>query len=205
MTDSLYSYLLQHRSLSIPGLGTILIERVPAQNDFVNRKILPPTYHFRFDKYFDAPDKDFFTFLATQENVADYEVIRQYNEWAFDLRNALRTDEPVPMGDMGSMTRDAGGDIRFLPSQKINAFFRPVEAKRVEYAADTPHHAVSEEVPDRIEEVAPLAEEIYDQEEIKENWKWYTIIMISLILLILFFHFLRKGWSLGSTGMQPLW
>ncbi|WP_315816313.1 hypothetical protein [Paraflavitalea speifideaquila] len=59
MTEALTSYLIQHKSISIPGLGTVYIERIPAQTDFINKQILPPSYHFRFDKYFDAPDKEF--------------------------------------------------------------------------------------------------------------------------------------------------
>ena len=76
MNDILTSYLLQNKSISIPGLGSMYIERIPAQTDFVNKRILPPDYHFRFDKYFDAPDKDFFAYLAQQMNRGDYETIK---------------------------------------------------------------------------------------------------------------------------------
>ncbi len=60
MVKLISTYLIQNKSVSIPGLGTIYVERVPAQSDFVNRQLLPPAYHYRFDKYFDAPGKDFY-------------------------------------------------------------------------------------------------------------------------------------------------
>ncbi|HLZ88634.1 MAG TPA: hypothetical protein VKQ52_15370, partial [Puia sp.] len=62
----LNAYLFQHRSISIPGLGTIYLETLPAAVDVADRTMQPPAYHFRFDKYFDAPDKEFFAFVAAQ-------------------------------------------------------------------------------------------------------------------------------------------
>ena len=106
MTEVLTSYLLQNKSLSIPGLGTIYIERIPAQTDFVNKRILPPGYHFRFDKYFDAPDKDFFTYLAQQKDMADYEAIKWYNEWAYELRSRLRNDNEEVWPGVCSFRKD---------------------------------------------------------------------------------------------------
>jgi hypothetical protein len=205
MTETLYSYLLQHRSLPIPGLGSILIERVPAQNDFVHKKILPPTFHFRFDKYFDAPDKEFFTFLAIQENVADYEAIRKYNEWAFDLRNALRSDEPVSLGILGTMYKEMNGEIGFKPSQKVNAFFSPVNAVRITPPSASVTVPEETQLPERLLDEAVPEEEASPVEEVQENWKWYIIGMVTVIVLILVFHFLRKGLSIGATGLQPLW
>ncbi len=109
MTEALTSYLLQHKSISIPGLGTVYIERIPAQTDFINKQILPPSFHFRFDKYFDAPDKEFFTYLAQQKDIADYEAIKWYNEWAYELRNRLRTDEMVEWKGVGGLEKRCFG------------------------------------------------------------------------------------------------
>src|SRR5690606_16028798 len=89
MVNLICSYLLQHKSISIPGLGTIYVERIPAQSDFVNRQLLPPAYHYRFDRYFDVPARDFFIFLGARKNIKDYEAIKLYNEWAQTLRNEL--------------------------------------------------------------------------------------------------------------------
>ena len=62
MFQVLNAYLFQHRSISIPGLGTIYLETFSASVDVADRIILPPLYQFRFDKYFDSPDREFFAF-----------------------------------------------------------------------------------------------------------------------------------------------
>ena len=90
MLQVLNAYLFQHRSISIPGLGTIYLETFPAHVDVAGRTVLPPVYRFRFDKYFDAPEKEFFTYLATQGRMLDFEAIKWYNEFSFDLRNRIQ-------------------------------------------------------------------------------------------------------------------
>ena len=86
MFEILKSYLFQHKSISLPGLGTIIMELVPASLDTGTKEMLPPIYQFRFDKYFDAPDRQFFSWLASYKDIADFEAIRMYNEFSFDLR-----------------------------------------------------------------------------------------------------------------------
>ena len=67
MYDVLNKYLFQHKSISIPGLGSLVAETIPAVSDFANKQLLPVQVKFRFDKYFDAPDKDFFTYLSLKK------------------------------------------------------------------------------------------------------------------------------------------
>ena len=116
MIDILNGYLIQHKSISIPGLGTIYLERLPAMNDFTNRQIHPPAFRFRFDKYFDAPDKDFFTFLAAQKEIPEYEAIKQYNEFAYELRNRIRHDDQFNWPEVGVLSKEVTGEIHFESS-----------------------------------------------------------------------------------------
>src|SRR6202012_573978 len=113
MFQVLNAYLFQHRSISIPGLGTIYLETFPAGADVADRTLLPPVYRFRFDKYFDAPDAMFFSFIATQREVLDYEAIKWYNEFSFELRNRIRQEEKVIWDGVGVLRRDGAGNVLF--------------------------------------------------------------------------------------------
>ncbi|MBC7902831.1 MAG: hypothetical protein H7Y27_05385, partial [Gemmatimonadaceae bacterium] len=93
MFDILNKYLFQHKSISIPGLGSLVAETVPAVTDFANRQVMPVQLKFRFNKYFDAPDRDFFAYLSQQKNIPDFEAIKCYNEFAWELRNKIRTED----------------------------------------------------------------------------------------------------------------
>jgi hypothetical protein len=214
MTDVLVSYLLQHKSISIPGLGSMYIERIPAQTDFVNRRILPPDYHFRFDKYFDAPDKDFFTYLAKQQNIADYEAIKWYNEWAYELRSKLREGHIVEWDGIGVLKKDISGEIVFESAGRIATLQEPTIANRVIHT-HTQHtmlvgdqevtrkisfadNVVPEENPAPAEE--PLPE--YFEERPKKKWWLFALIIAALALTVIFFRFYKSGFNTSAAGNQ---
>lgn len=201
MTEVLTSYLLQHKSLSIPGLGSLYIERIPAQTDFVNKRILPPDYHFRFDKYFDAPDKDFFSYLALQNDMVDYEAIKWYNEWAYDLRNEIRNGNPVEWPGIGTLKKDISGEIVFEPIGGIASSQEPASATRV--IRNRSQHTMLVGDREVTKEIVLSGDEAFVEEEEQasgSNWWIYAIIIAVVALAIIFFHFYNNGFVVSSTG-----
>ena len=197
MIAILNSYLIQHKSICIPGLGTIYLERIPAINDFSNRQMLPPSYKYRFDKYFDAPDKEFFSFLASSQNLAEYEAIKMYNEFAYDLRDRIRKEERFDWPKVGTLVRDATGEIQFKSELVQPGFVQPVSAIRV--IRQDARHAIlvgdQELTTDHMTEL--LSEEVYVE---KESWWIYALIIFAVALVIGFFYLYQHGWDLGSIG-----
>jgi len=202
MTKALISYLLQHKSLSIPGLGSMYIERIPAQTDFVNKRILPPGHHFRFDKYFDAPDKDFFTYLAQQNDMADYEAIKWYNEWAYALRNKIRDENEVDWPGIGKLKKDVSGDIVFEASGPVETLLQPAPANRV-IRSHTQHTML---IGDRevTRELIPYENNEYIEGGTyveRESWWLYALIIAAVSLILIFFHYYYNG-AESATGNE---
>jgi hypothetical protein len=202
MFDILNSYLFQHRSISVPGLGSICLENLPATADFVNKVILPPSWHFRFDKYADAPDKDFFSYLAAQKNMHDYEAIRWYNEFSYELSNRIRNEGMLRWDGVGILTRDEAGHVLFESTAKSPMFLQPVAAERV-----IRHHAehallVGDQERTNLEMNDWLSEDASYRE--KESWWIYALILAAAAFLILFFHFYRNGWQLDAISNQQM-
>ncbi len=186
MVQLITPYLLQNKSISIPGLGTIYVERIPAQSDFVNRQLLPPSYHYRFDKYFDAPGKDFFTYLAAKKNIEDYEAIKLYNEWALQVRNRISADQPAVLEGVGSLTRDSSGDIIFEPAGRAHTLAVPVPAERI-IRTNSRHMMI---VGDK--EVTNVEMNDYLQVEVrrkKNKWWVYALIAAVLAIAAIIYHF----------------
>lgn len=178
------AYLLQNKSVSLPGLGTIYVEQIPAQSDFINRQILPPAYHFRFDKYFDTPGKDFFLFLSARQQVADFESIRIFNEWAQELRSAVAgPEQSVALDGIGSLSRNSSGDVVFEPAGKPETYAVPVPAERL--IRSNARHAII--VGDR--ETTNVEMTGYLQDTLKEKASWwiYVLIIAAIAGVALFF------------------
>lgn len=189
MVQLIRTYLLQNKSISIPGLGTIYVERTPAQTDFVNRQLLPPSYHFRFDKYFDAPGKDFFTFLAAKQKVEDYEAIKIYNEWAMQLRNNIGTDNHTQLQGVGSLKRDGSGDIVFEPVGAQNSFHVPVPAERI-IRTNAKHTMI---VGDKEVTNVEMSDYLQESHMRRSRWWIYAIIIAIIAIIAIFIQMNRSG------------
>ncbi len=194
----LNAYLFQHRSISIPGLGTIYLETLPAAVDVADRTMLPPVYHFRFDKYFDAPDKEFFAYIATQRNILDYEAIKWYNEFSFDLRNRIRNEDAVSWDGVGILKKDGSGNVLFEPAASPFVFLQPTPAMRVN--RQNAQHTLL--VGDRERTSGEMNELLHDDAHKRRRAAWWIIALIiaGIGLAILGWYFYSHGLSTGNQN-----
>jgi hypothetical protein len=196
MFQVLNAYLFQHRSISIPGLGTIYMETFPASADVADRTILPPHYRFRFDKYFDAPDRDFFSYLAVQKNILDFEAIRWYNEFSYELRNRIRSEEQVDWEGVGVLKKDVTGNTLFESTTGDNLFMTATPALRVNHQNASHTLLVGDQEKTNFEMNEWLSEEAADNR--KGSWRIIVLVLAILALALLTWHFYSDGWSIGN-------
>jgi len=200
MFSLLNSYLFQHKSISIPGLGTIYLETLPASIDTSTQNMLPPAYYFRFDKYSDSPERQFFTFLATQQDVADYEALRIYNDFSYQLREKINQNEAVRWEGVGVLKKDAGGNITLESAINNPAFLQAVPARKVIHP-DT-HHVL---LVGDTERTSTEMNAWLNQEQLlvrKRPWWLFALIVGIVSILALIFYFSSHGWNMDSTGNQ---
>jgi nucleoid DNA-binding protein len=196
--EILNNYLFQHRSISIPGLGTLYMERIPARTDFVNRQLLPPAFTFRFDKYFDAPDKDFFGYLASKQHLPDFEVMKWYNEFAYELRTRIRNREEAVWEGLGVFQADENGDIFFVPDQRKSPSIHPVPAVRI-LRENSEHHLLVGDMERTNTEMPELLTEVHVE---RESWWTYALIIAAVALTICCFQLFRNGMKFSAIGNQ---
>ncbi|MEO5683055.1 MAG: hypothetical protein ABIQ88_10470 [Chitinophagaceae bacterium] len=199
MDDLLNRYLFQHKNISIPGLGSLVAETIPAVTDFANKQLLPVQLKFRFDKYFDSPDRDFFAYLAHKKNIPDFEAIKWYNEFAADLRYKIRTEEQAVWDGVGVFKKDFGGEVVFEPHAAPYAFYPAVKAERVIRADATHSILVGDKEKTNYEMTELLNDEVHVE---RESWWIYALILAAIGLSILFFHMYSSHMKWGVTGNQ---
>jgi hypothetical protein len=201
MYTILNKYLFLKKSIPLPGLGTICMESIPATIDASTRSILPPVYRFRFDKFFDSPDKDLFAYLSAQQNISDYEALRQYNDFAYSLRDRLNYSREALWEGLGKLIKDDMGEIHFESSISNPSFLLPVPAEKV-VRANAKHMLL---VGDRERSNSEM-NEWFAEEPVHGNRLWWMVALLGGIAaaLIIMFHFSSHGWNVGSTGNQQL-
>jgi hypothetical protein len=230
MIDLLNKYLILHKSINIPGIGTITVETQPAVTDFINRQIYPPKYVYRFDKYFDSPGKDFFNYLAAIQRIPDYDAIKQYSDFAQDMRSSIKTNEKVLWKDVGYFKHNISGEVEFEPLEEAVALYEPVVAERImrtnvshamlvgdqEKTSHEMTELLSEEktrqvvIERKSQKIVPEKESPTTVPEKttlkagaqKKTWLVYASILFALALLILVIHFYTNGFSMRSVSNQ---
>jgi hypothetical protein len=198
MYEVLNAYLFQHRSISIPGLGTIYLETLPAAVDVADRVMLPPVYHFRWDKYFDAPDKEFFSYIANQRSILDYEAIKWYNEFSFELRNRIKNEDAVVWDGVGVLKKDASGNVLFEPAATPFVFLQPTPAVRVN--RQNAQHTLL--VGDRERTSDEMSEMLHDDAGKRRRVAWWIIALVIALtgLAFLGWYFYSHGLSTGNQN-----
>jgi hypothetical protein len=199
MYTILNRYLFLHKSIPIPGLGTICMESQAATIDASTRTIHPPVYRFRFDKFSDSPDKDLFAYLSAQQKISDYEALRQYNDFAYSLRDRLNYFREAPWEGLGILKKDDMGDIHFESSILNPSFLQPVPAEKV--VRTNAKHMIL--VGDH-ERSSREMSDWFAEEPIHGNRLWWLVALVGGIAaaLIIMIHFSSKGWNVESTGNQ---
>jgi hypothetical protein len=197
MYEVLNKYLVQHKSISIPGLGSLVAETIPAVSDFANKQLLPVQVKFRFNKYFDAPDREFFTYLSKKKNIADFEAIKWYNEFAYDLRNKIRTEEKAEWEGVGMFIKDFGEEVIFESYARPYELFPAVKAERIIHPDARHSILVGDKEKTNYEMTEWLSDEVHVE---RESWWIYALILAAIGLSILFFHLYRNNMKWGVTG-----
>ena len=86
MYPQLHEYLLQHKQLPVPGIGTFYVERQSAELDFINKRIMPPVYAIALKSGSQLPSPQFFKWLARALGITDRDAVFQFNDFVFDLK-----------------------------------------------------------------------------------------------------------------------
>jgi hypothetical protein len=197
MFKVLNAYLFQRRNVSIPGVGTLYLETTPATANIADRTILPPAHRFRLDRYLDAPEKEFFSYLATQRNMLDFEAIKWYTEFSVQLRNRIRTEERVEWDGLGAFTKDESGNTIFEATADQGVYMAPVPALRVN-RQHAPHVLL---VGDQEKTNFEMNEWLHDEAAVRRNRRTWWIIALVLALAgmaLLVWHISVNGWSIGN-------
>lgn len=199
MLKILHQYLIQNKSLSLPGLGTLQLQRVPAISNFSDHVILPPTYKVVFDDMQDAPGKTLFQYIASTMGVEEWEAIKKINDFSFELKNKLKETQSFDWDHVGTLSYNESGNI-VLDAKSISYdFMQPVPAVRV-IRPDASHLILRGDT-----EVsgsflpASLPEEIsFTHKNIFSKWWFWAAVLAIISLIVLAVHFYNNGFDPNS-------
>jgi hypothetical protein len=198
MYGDLYEYLILSKQLSVPGIGTFLLERKPAGTDLTHRQINPPAYTISLYHNSGMPAKKFFYWLADRLHIHYNEAIVRFNGFAYDLKNQVMSGDKITWDKVGVLSKGMTGDVRFEPALKEYRFDAPVSAAKIIREKAVHNVRVGE-----LEKTsAEMTEWLHPEEENKSYW-WAPSLVVAIVLVIIAgIYFSQMGVSLSSAANQ---
>ncbi|MEI9810461.1 MAG: hypothetical protein WDO16_22760 [Bacteroidota bacterium] len=198
MYHDLYEYLILHKQLNVPGIGTFLLERKPSETEFTQKQINPSAFTITLQQNNAVPAKKLFNWLADKFNISYHEAIIKLNGFAYDLKNQVLSGNKVLWNEVGTLSKGISGEIKFEPALKDHCFDRSVSAVRV--IRENAVHTV------RVGEQQKTSEEMTEwlnpAQEQKSYWWTFALIAGIVLVIIMGIYFSQKGWSLSSSANQ---
>jgi hypothetical protein len=196
MYTQLYQYLIQHKQLPVPGIGTFLLERKSAEIDFFNKKIDPPSYAISLDSRSHLPGQHFFKWLAHALGISDREAIFRFNDFAFEMKKQIAEGHIINWNGIGTINKGHGGDVKLTPSTIEMIFEKSVAAEKVIRQNAEHMVRVGEE-----EKTSTEMSRMLNQKEERKSFWWSSALVLTLLAtMFIGWYFSEHGVDISSTA-----
>ncbi|MBX3253625.1 MAG: hypothetical protein KF862_05740 [Chitinophagaceae bacterium] len=201
MFNILYQYLIQQKSLSLPGLGTLQLQHIPAISNFSDHIIEPPAQKVTFDDMYDSPNKNLFQYVSAQLKIEEWEAIKKINDFSFDLKNELKHGNEIIWDKVGVLKADLSGAV-LLDNRTITYdYIQSVAAKRI-IRTNTSHTILrgDREVSESFLQspaTGVVADVAADYRQ-RKKWLLWSLVFVVIALSILVIHFYTRGTGIHS-------
>lgn len=199
MYRELYQYLILHKQLNLPGIGTFSVEKKPADFDIADKMVKSPAYTITLLTASNIPPKNFFAWLSSRLAVSEREAVIQFNDFLFDLKKQLSSGNKLEWTGLGTLSKGLAGDIRFETSVKDHSPATPVPAIKV--LRENAQHTIR--VGEQEKSSVEMKEILHSTDNRKGSW-WWPAALIILVLSIIFigYYFSTHGLSSSAAGNQ---
>jgi len=201
MYDTLYRYLIFNKQVSLPGVGTISLQRNAARHSIADKIFTAPAYSFVIDNSNDRPSKKMFDWLSQVLGVSEWDAVRMVNDFSFDLKNNISSGSAVKWDNVGVLHRDETGSIVLDPFIIEGENEEPVVAEKVIRKKAEHTMLVGEKERTSTEmEVILLTD---TEKEKRREWGWViAIVLVVLSVMFIGLYFSEKGLLPSSSGNQ---
>jgi len=198
MYAELYRFLILHKELPIPNIGTFSLIRQPARGDFPNRIIDPPGYTFSFQPDVNSSSKKFFGWLSDALLISDRDAIVRFNDFTYELKRKITNGETIDWKGVGTLSKDLAGEIKFIPITKDLIFEQPVKAEKL--IREKAEHMVR--VGEEEKTSAEMEILLTKPGEKRSTWWAYAIAIGLLLIMFLGWYFSDHGLNVSATGNE---
>ncbi|MCE3281449.1 MAG: hypothetical protein K0Q66_186 [Chitinophagaceae bacterium] len=179
MLDSLYRYLFLKEQVSIPGVGSLRVQKQQAVFDTGSGMLKPPISSIVFEQGTALTDKHFYYFLAQQTGLSEVDAVRRFQDLAYQLRKDIQNNDHVELSGLGVFRRNATGNVVFEQDVQPDVYFPPFEvSSRQKQSIEAPeeeNHGI----------------EVYEETPVtkKDRWWIWAVALTAIAIAAVVYHY----------------
>jgi nucleoid DNA-binding protein len=186
MQQLIHKYFALNRSVSLPGIGSFIVETQNAKLDFIDKTLYPPVHSIRFDKR-DVHDEKFYHFLSRETGVEETNAIENFKQFSTELKTRLENDHALTLEGIGTLTKNKFG-YEFVEDNTIQKYFPVITAERI--IRQNAEHTVKVGEQER---TSTQMHKHFQQRKIKEdNWFVHALILGAIGIVAIALYYLLK-------------
>ncbi len=196
MQNQIASYLFQHKTCPLPGLGTLSVLHSGAAADFTDKSIASPKSFIEFNET-ETDATGLLNYLAATSGGDTYEVSEALDHFCDNLRNKITQHPDAQLESIGSFFVDGSGKINFKPEELPAAFTQPVFAERVIHP-DAEHQIL---VGDKETTNTVMTELLAPKSETKDRWWIWAIVLglVGIAAVVIYFTTFKDTAAFGNA------
>lgn len=169
MDQHLYKYLVLHKHLNIPQLGSFVMQQQNAQYEQRTGLLHAPKPVLVFtDGHLPASEKTFFDFLGNEMGVDDLTAIKLFHDFSYQFRNDLHEKGSAEIKGVGTLSQNGENKIIFHPAHDLSDLLPSIKpGERGTGIVVTGEDTYVEEADT-------------DTEESRDQWWMYAIVLLML-------------------------
>ena len=184
MQKQIASYLFQHKTCPLPGVGTLSVTNSGAESDFTNKAFTAPKSALHFEQK-ETDATGLLNYLSATTGADKYEATEALSHFCDNLKQQIANQAGVSLNSIGSFSVDASGTINFIQEELPTAFEQPVFAERVVHP-DAEHQIL---VGDKETTNTVMTELLAPKSATKDRW-WIWAILLGIIgIAAIFIYF----------------
>ena len=174
------AYIIQQKQCTLPGIGTLSIEEIPARADFVNKQVMAPWPQLRFSET--ALNNDCLPdYIAKKKQISRSAAVALLNNFC----DGLKKHATLSIKNIGRFSTGHYDAVQFEPAVVPQLLLQSVEADRVIH----PEAEHSMLVGDTETTNTAMAEYYVDEPVKKSRW-WIAalaLVVVATVSIVIYF------------------
>ncbi len=196
MQKQIASFLFQHKTCPLPGLGTLSIVSSGVESDFTNKVFTAPKSSVHFEQT-ETDTTPLLSYLSATTGADKYEATEALSHFCDNLKQQIADHTDVQLNNIGSFFVDASGAICFKQEELPVALSQPVFAERVVHP-DAEHQIL---VGDKETTNTEMTEFLAPKSAVTNRWWIWAIVLgaIGLLALLIYFTQFNGTFPFGNA------